>query len=60
VVAEKRRQLGEVTVSPLQEAGATGAALLAGVAAAMLEPPETDPWPIWSERAEVPRVKEAS
>jgi sugar (pentulose or hexulose) kinase len=60
VVAEKRRQLGEVTVSPLQEAGAKGAALLAGVAAAMLEPPETDPRPIWSERAAVSRVKEAS
>jgi sugar (pentulose or hexulose) kinase len=60
VVAEKRRQLGEVAVSPLQEAGATGAALLAGVAAAILEPPESDPSPIWSARAAVPRVKEAS
>lgn len=60
VVAEKRRRLGEITVSTLREAGSTGAGLLAGVAAGMLERPETDPSPIWSARAGVPREREAS
>ncbi|MEP6812414.1 MAG: FGGY family carbohydrate kinase [Actinomycetota bacterium] len=59
VLAEKRRQLGEITVSPLREAGSAGAALLAGVAADMLELPEADPSPIWSLRATVLREKEA-
>ena len=58
VVAEKRRQLGELTVSTLREAGSTGAALLAGVAADILERPEADPSPIWSALAVVPREKE--
>jgi len=60
VIAEKRRRLGELTVSTLREAGSTGAALLAGVAADILEPPQTDPSPIWSARAAVPRQREAS
>jgi sugar (pentulose or hexulose) kinase len=60
VIAEKRRLLGELTVSTLREAGSTGAALLAGVAADILEPPETDPSPIWSARAAVTRESEAS
>lgn len=60
VIAEKRRQLGEITVSTLREAGSTGAALLAGVAADILERPETNPSPIWSARAAVPREREAS
>lgn len=59
VVAEKRRQLGEITVSTLPEAGATGAALLAGVAAEILERPETDPSPLWSPRAAVPGERRA-
>jgi sugar (pentulose or hexulose) kinase len=50
VVAEKRRQLGPLDVSDLREAGATGAALLAGVAAGLLEPPDRDPSPVWSRR----------
>jgi len=54
VVAEKRRQLGEITVSTLREAGSTGAALLAGVAADIIDRPEADPSPIWSVRAVVP------
>jgi sugar (pentulose or hexulose) kinase len=54
VVAEKRRQLGDITVSTLREAGSTGAALLAGVAADIIERPELDPSPIWSVRAVVP------
>lgn len=58
VLAEKRRQLGMLTVSMLSEAGATGAALLAGIAAEILERPETDPSPIWSLRA-VPRERKA-
>src|SRR5439155_15308811 len=37
VLAEKRRQLGEITVSTLREAGSTGAALLAGVAADIID-----------------------
>jgi sugar (pentulose or hexulose) kinase len=60
VIAEKRRRLGEITVSTLREAGSTGAALLAGVAADILERPEADPSPIWSARAAVPREREAS
>lgn len=51
VIAEKRRRLGDITVSSLREAGSTGAALLAGVAADILERPETDPSPIWSARS---------
>jgi sugar (pentulose or hexulose) kinase len=54
VVAEKRRQFGEIEVSDLREAGATGAALLAGVAAGVVESPETDA-AAWSERR-VPRA----
>ncbi|MDX6410661.1 MAG: hypothetical protein QOE91_177 [Gaiellaceae bacterium] len=54
VVAEKRRRLGDITVSTLREAGSTGAALLAGVAADIIERPELDPSPIWSVRAVVP------
>jgi sugar (pentulose or hexulose) kinase len=54
VVAEKRRQFGEIEVSDLREAGATGAALLAGVAAEVVESPETDA-AAWSERR-VPRA----
>jgi sugar (pentulose or hexulose) kinase len=54
VLAEKRRQFGEIEVSDLREAGATGAALLAGVAAGIVESPETDAAP-WSERR-VPRA----
>jgi sugar (pentulose or hexulose) kinase len=49
VLAAKRRQFGEIEVSDLREAGATGAALLAGVAAGIVESPETDAAP-WSER----------
>jgi sugar (pentulose or hexulose) kinase len=59
VIAEKRRQLGEITVSTLREAGSTGAALLAGVAADIIERPEADPSPIWSVHAVVPE-REAS
>ncbi len=55
LIAEKRRRLGELTVSTLREAGSTGAALLAGVAADMIERPETDPSPIWSAHAAVPQ-----
>jgi sugar (pentulose or hexulose) kinase len=54
VLAAKRRQFGEIEVSDLREAGATGAALLAGVAAGIVESPETDAAP-WSERR-VPRA----
>jgi sugar (pentulose or hexulose) kinase len=54
VLAEKRRQFGEIEVSDLREAGATGAALLAGVAAGIVESAETDAAP-WSERR-VPRA----
>jgi sugar (pentulose or hexulose) kinase len=54
VLAEKRRQFGEIEVSDLREAGATGAAQLAGVAAGVVESPETDASP-WSERR-VPRA----
>ena len=54
VLAEKRRQLGEIEVSDLREPGATGAALLAGVAAGVAESPWTDATP-WSERR-VPRA----
>jgi sugar (pentulose or hexulose) kinase len=53
VVAEKRRQFGEIEVSDLREAGATGAALLAGVAAGVVASPETDTVPWWEGR--VPR-----
>jgi sugar (pentulose or hexulose) kinase len=60
VLAEKRTRLGEITVSTLREAGSTGAALLAGVAADILERPETDPSPIWSARAAVSGRREAS
>jgi sugar (pentulose or hexulose) kinase len=51
VLAEKRRQFGEITISDLREAGATGAAQLAAVAAGIVEPPETGAAP-WSERRE--------
>ena len=54
MVAEKLRQFGEIEVSDLREAGATGAALLAGVAAGIVESAETDAAP-WSERR-VPRA----
>jgi sugar (pentulose or hexulose) kinase len=49
VLAEKRRQFGEIAISDLREAGATGAAQLAGVAAGVVEPQETRAAP-WSER----------
>ncbi len=58
VIAEKRRQLGSITVTALREAGAAGAALLAGVAAEVLERPESDPSPIWNIRFPVLREKE--
>jgi sugar (pentulose or hexulose) kinase len=54
VLAEKRRQFGEITISDLHEAGATGAAQLAAVAAGIVEAPETGAAP-WSERR-VPRA----
>jgi hypothetical protein len=60
VITEKRRQLGAIAVNALREAGSTGAALLAGVAADILERPETDPSPIWSARTAVPGRREAS
>jgi len=60
VLAEKRRRLGEIAVSTVREPGARGAALLAGVAAGILEKPESDPSPIWSARVHVPREREAS
>ncbi len=46
VLAEKRRQFGEITISDLREAGATGAAQLAAVAAGIAEPPETGAAPL--------------
>jgi sugar (pentulose or hexulose) kinase len=55
VMAEKRRQFGELTISDLREPGVTGAALLAGVAAGIVEAPETDAAPRWPERR-VPRA----
>jgi len=60
VLAEKRRRLGDVAVSRLREAGAVGAALLAGVAAEILERPDSDPSPLWSARIHAPREREAS
>jgi sugar (pentulose or hexulose) kinase len=60
VLAEKRRRLGEFTVSTVREPGARGAALLAGVAAGILERPESDSPPVWSTRVHVPREREAS
>jgi sugar (pentulose or hexulose) kinase len=60
VLAEKRRRLGDVTVSSLREAGAVGAALLAGVAAEILERPDSDASPLWSARIHAPREREAS
>jgi sugar (pentulose or hexulose) kinase len=60
VLAEKRRRLGDVAVSRLREAGAVGAALLAGVAAEILERPDSDPSPMWSARIHAPGEREAS
>jgi sugar (pentulose or hexulose) kinase len=60
VLAEKRRRLGDFTVTRLREAGAVGAALLAGVAAEILERPDSDPSPMWSARIHAPREREAS
>ena len=60
VLAEKRRRLGEFTVATVREPGARGAALLAGVAAGILERPEGDSPPFWSARVHVPREREAS
>jgi sugar (pentulose or hexulose) kinase len=60
VLAEKRRQLGDITVSRLREPGAIGAASLAGVAAEILERPDSDPSPLWSARIHAPREREAS
>jgi sugar (pentulose or hexulose) kinase len=60
VLAEKRRRLGDVAVSRLREPGAVGAALLAGVAAEILERPDGDPSPVWSARIATPREREAS
>jgi sugar (pentulose or hexulose) kinase len=47
LLAAKRRQFGDLEISELREAGATGAALLAGVAAGIVESPETDAAPVW-------------
>jgi hypothetical protein len=60
VLAEKRRRLGDIAVSRLREAGAVGAALLAGVAAEILERPDNDPSSMWSARIHAPREREAS
>jgi sugar (pentulose or hexulose) kinase len=60
VLAEKRRQLGDFTVSRLREPGAVGAALLAGVAAEILERPASDPSPMWPARSHTPREREGS
>ncbi len=60
VLAEKRRRVGDLTVSTLREAGAMGAALLAGVAAEILGRPEGDRSPILSSPGHVPREREAS
>jgi len=60
VLAEKRRRLGDLTVSRLREAGAVGAALLAGIAAEILERPASDPSPMWPARIHAPREREAS
>ncbi|MFZ0159191.1 MAG: hypothetical protein WAL50_09205, partial [Kineosporiaceae bacterium] len=48
VLAAKRRQLPGLVITSIAEAGAAGAAYLAGVAAGLLPPPETldgPPWP---------------
>jgi sugar (pentulose or hexulose) kinase len=55
LLAAKRRQFGDVEISGLREAGATGAALLAGVAAGVVESPETDAAPVWAG-SRVPRA----
>ena len=60
VLGEKRRRLGDITVSRLREPGAIGAALLAGVAAEILERPDSEPSPMWSARIHAPREREAS
>jgi sugar (pentulose or hexulose) kinase len=60
VLAEKRLRLGGLAVSTVREPGTRGAALLAGVAAEILERPEGDPSPIWSARVHAPREREAS
>jgi sugar (pentulose or hexulose) kinase len=55
LLAAKRLQFGELEISELREAGATGAALLAGIAAGVVESPETDAAPVWPE-CRVPRA----
>jgi len=55
LLAAKRLQFGDLEVSPLREAGATGAALLAGIAAGVVESPETDAAPVWPG-SRVPRA----
>jgi sugar (pentulose or hexulose) kinase len=54
VAAAKQRQHGHVAPSGLVEAGATGAAVMAGIAAGVLRRPEAGEQPTWADGSPVP------
>jgi hypothetical protein len=49
VAAAKRRQHGDFTATDLTEAGATGAAVMAGIAAGALRRPAAGEAPHWAD-----------